>query len=71
MIHSQVEILLVVKQERRVTLVTSCKSKQTLDVLDMNKLYVLYPSLPVGTEVSITEEILNQLKNEERLYEIA
>lgn len=69
MIHSQVEILLVVKQEKEA--VTSRKPERMPDELKVNEQYVLYPFLPVVTEVSITEETLNQLKNEEWLYEIA
>lgn len=69
MIHSQVEILLVVKQEKEA--VASRKPKPRSDVPDVNERCILYPFLTVVTEVSITEEILNQLKNEEWLYEIA
>lgn len=71
MILSHVEILLVVgkKEEGLCLSHTSCKSKQGSDVLNLNKRYVLHPSLPVlkilVLRLIITEEILNQLKNEE------
>lgn len=77
MIHTRVEILLVVKPEkgRWHLLNTSCTSKQMgwmrTGCTFCSHPYRFLKNIGAATEVSITEELLNQLKNEEWLYELA